>query len=169
MRRIWIVAAAAVLAVVAAYIAYAAGQQTATYSAGHGPGHNAVSCPPGAAARPHGWLANASAYPPTAENLTVAMSSGQVSLDLRLVGIVRGPYGVARVVAGSGVVEAGGRTYAVESAFGVVGRGAFALRLYTGDALIYVAYRGGVYRAVVQPLGVAQMTVYYGNATAQIT
>lgn len=66
-------------------------------------------------------------------------------------------------------MKAGDQSYNVVSAYGVVGNGFFALRLYTGNALIAVVYYNGVYRAVVQPLGVAQTTIYYGNATAQIT
>ncbi|MFP3211673.1 MAG: hypothetical protein RXQ02_00245, partial [Thermoproteus sp.] len=119
-----------------------------------------------------GWHLPAAANwssPPVAENLTLSMSSSQLSLQLDLVGIVRGQSAFASIVAGSGSVQAGGQSYSVVSASGMVGPSFAALRLYTGNALIFVVYRGGLYRAVVQPLGVPQATIYYGNATAQIS
>ncbi len=187
MRKIWVIAGIAVaLAVATAYIALALSPSNATTTgarwvdraphwsvpAAQGPTWSGAMAeqwaahPRGPFNRGDRWPISA---PPTAENLTVSMSSDQVSLQLKLTGITRGSSDVAQIVAGGGSVEAGGQSYNVVSACGVVGSGFFALRLYTGNALIAVVYHNGVYRAVVQPLGIAQMTVYYGNATAQIT
>ncbi|MEZ0248383.1 MAG: hypothetical protein ABWJ97_03835 [Thermoproteus sp.] len=194
MQRIWVYAIAAVAAaLVAAYAAYAVNTQSQTANTfatttvttaapwwdraapiyGRGP---AAPCPTNVATYPPagwgraGWRAggNISAYPPTAKNITISMTSSQASLQLRLVGIVRGPSAFAEVVAGSGSIEAGGRTYDVVSAYGVAGGDYFALRIYAGNALIVVSYLDGVYRMAVQQLGSTQITIYYGNATVQI-
>jgi len=185
MRRIQIaVIAAAVLAAAVAYIAYAQ-TQTATTAIGNAAWRGAYGAQSARAVPPPvwrhgagpawgrpGWQLPAAANwssPPVAENLTLSMSSSQLSLQLDLVGIVRGQSAFASIVAGSGSVQAGGQSYSVVSASGMVGPNFAALRLYTGNALIFVVYRGGLYRAVVQPLGVPQATIYYGNATAQIS
>ena len=184
----WIAVGVIAVAIVAAYIALAQNTSsgTSTYTstapagrwAGGAPywrgGAPYGPCPASSAypSRPSGWrgrwVGNAAAYPPTAENLSISMSSSQIALQLSLVGITRGSNAAAQIVAGSGSVEVGGQSYKVVSAYGVAGNGFFMLRLYTGNALMAITYFNGVYRAVIQPLGTTQITIYYGNATAQI-
>ncbi|MEL9991412.1 MAG: hypothetical protein QXP98_07510 [Thermoproteus sp.] len=192
MQRTWVyVMAAIAAALIAAYAAYAVNAPSQINNAATTTATTVVvqwgravyvkrgpaPCPVNATVYPPaGWgrgrwgvWRNVTVYPPTAKNITISMTSSQVSLQLELVGIVRGPSAFAEVVAGSGSITAGGRTYNVVSAYGAAGSNYFALRIYTGNALITVWYFNGVYRVAVQQLGSTQITIYYGNATAQIT
>ena len=70
-----------------------------------------------------------------------------------------------RVVYGTGSVELGGVSYTAKSAAGFLGGDAARFTIYTGNAIIKIKYYGGVYYAVVKPLGTAGYQRFNGTAT----
>ncbi|MFB6490946.1 MAG: hypothetical protein TU35_006860 [Thermoproteus sp. AZ2] len=80
--------------------------------------------------------------PLAAERLAISLTSSQVSLTLNATALTRGG-GAAAVVEGQGVLTIGGQQYQIQAVDGAVLGQAFALRIYTGNALVLVEYARG--------------------------
>jgi len=109
-------------------------------------------------------------------NVTLSVAIRQVSISgdgikaaftVDVVGVNVTRFG--RVVYGTGSVELGGVSYTAKSVAGLLGGDAARFTIYTGNAIIKIRYYGGVYYAVVKPLGTAGYQQSNGTATLTVS
>jgi hypothetical protein len=109
-------------------------------------------------------------------NVTLSVATRQVTisgdgikavLTVDVVGVNVTKFG--RVVYGTGSVELGGVLYTAKSVAGFLGGDAARFTIYTGNAIIEIKYRNGMYYAVVKPLGTAGFQQFNGAATLTVT
>ena len=109
-------------------------------------------------------------------NVTLNAATRQVSISgdgikavlaVDVVGVDVTKFG--RVVYGTGSVELGGVSYAAKSVTGYLREDAARFTIYTGNAIIEIKYRNGMYHAVVKPLGTAGFQQFNGTATLTVS
>ena len=95
--------------------------------------------------------------------VTISGDGIKAALTVDVVGVNVTKFG--RVVYGTGTVELGGVSYTAKSVAGFLGGDAARFTIYTGNAIIKIKYYGGMYYAVVKPLGTAGYQQFSGTAT----
>jgi len=102
-----------------------------------------------------------------ARQVTISGDGIKAELTVDVVGVNVTRFG--RVVYGTGSVELGGVLYTAKSAAGFLGGDAAHFTIYTGNAVIKIKYYGGMYYAVVKPLGTAGYQRFNGTATLTVS